>query len=311
MDTLQCMRVFVNVVEAGSFTAAANSTNVTTAHVSRAISELEGRLQTRLLNRTTRRIALTEAGERYLQRCTQILAEVMKAEAEAGFAHARPIGKLRLHAPTGFGQHYVVRSIGEYQKRYPEVQIQLTLGQRVPDLLEEGFDVALVAALALSDSGLVSQHIGSAFSIVCASPAYLSSHGVPRSPKDLVNHRCVHLRTPVFPVANWTFNGPDGEETINLGTTMLEVNTTGALAEAVREGLGIGLMPFYSAVSGLKDGHLAWILPAYRSQQMNLYALYASRQYVDAKIRTWVDFLRESMPATLLSDQEQVKEFAI
>jgi DNA-binding transcriptional LysR family regulator len=304
------MRIFVNVVEAGSFTAAAKSTNITTPHVSRAISELEHHLRTRLLHRTTRKLALTEAGERYLQRCAQILDEIDKAEAEAGIAHSRPIGKLRIHAPTGFGQHYVVRSIGEYQQRYPEVQVQLTLGQRVPDLLEEGYDVALVAALALTDSGLISQHIGSAFSIACASPAYLRSNGVPHFPKDLLDHRCVHLRTPVFPVAEWTFDGPDGTETVNLGPTMLEVNTTEALVEAVREGLGVGLVPIYSAVSGLKDGHLAWILPAYRSQQMKLYALYVSRQYIDAKIRTWVDFLRENIPTTLLSDQEQIKQFS-
>ena len=181
MDTLQNMRVFVRVVEAGSFTGAAQHLNTTTAYASRAVSDLEAHLRTRLLNRTTRRIALTEAGERYLQRCEQILAYVDQAEAEASDAHARPSGKLKVHAMTSFGQHYVVPAVGRYQKRYPDVHIELTLAQRVPDLLDEGYDVvARAGAPDLPDSGLVSQRLGSAFSIACASPAYLERHGVPQ-----------------------------------------------------------------------------------------------------------------------------------
>lgn len=128
MDTLQNMRVFSRVVEAGSFTAAAQQLNTTTAYASRAVSDLEAHLRTRLLNRTTRRIALTEAGERYLQRCEQILAYVDQAEAEAGDAHARPAGKLKMHAMAGIGQHYIVPMISRYQKLHPSVQIDLTLG---------------------------------------------------------------------------------------------------------------------------------------------------------------------------------------
>lgn len=146
MDTLQNMRVFVRVVEAGSFTAAAQHLNTTTAYASRAVSDLEAHLRTRLLNRTTRRIALTEAGERYLQRCEQILAYVDQAEAEASDAHARPAGRLKVHSMTSFGQHYVVPMISRYQERHPSVQVDLTLAQRMPDLLDEGYDVSLVLA---------------------------------------------------------------------------------------------------------------------------------------------------------------------
>jgi DNA-binding transcriptional LysR family regulator len=180
MDTLQNMRVFVRVVEEGSFTAAAQHLNTTTAYASRAISDLEAHLHTRLLNRTTRGIALTEAGERYLQRCEQILAYVEEAEAEASDAHARPSGKLKVHAMTSFGQHYVVPAVSDYHERYPEVHVELTLAQRIPDLLDEGYDVSLVLAESLPDSGLVSQRLGSGFSITCAAPAYLERHGVPR-----------------------------------------------------------------------------------------------------------------------------------
>ena len=310
MDTLQNMRVFVRVVEAGSFTGAAQHLNTTTAYASRAVSDLEAHLRTRLLNRTTRRIALTEAGERYLQRCEQILAYVDQAEAEAGDAHARPSGKLKVHAMTSFGQHYVVPAVGRYQQQYPDVHVELTLAQRMPDLLDEGYDVALVLATDLPDSGFVSQRLASAFSIACASPAYLEQHGVPQKPSDLVGHTCMQMVTPVSPSAQWRFSGPDGEELIELGAPTFQVNVAEALAVAVREGMGIGLLPIYSAISGLRSGELVWLLPGYKSQEMNVYAMYPSRQYLDAKIRTWVELLREQIPATLAADQTELRKFA-
>ncbi|WP_322029644.1 LysR family transcriptional regulator [Paraburkholderia sp. J76] len=310
MDTLQNMRVFVRVVEAGSFTGAAQYLNTTTAYASRAVSDLEAHLRTRLLNRTTRRIALTEAGERYLQRCEQILAYVDQAEAEAGDAHARPAGKLKVHAMTSFGQHYVVPAVGQYQLLYPDVHVELTLAQRMPDLLDEGYDVALVLATDLPDSGFVSQRIASAFSIACASPAYLEKRGVPQTPADLANHTCLQLVTPVFPSAQWQFTGPEGACSIELGPATFQVNVAEAMAVAVREGMGVGLLPIYSAISGLRSGELQWILPEYKSQEMNVFAVYPSRQYLDAKIRTWVELLRESLPSTLARDQNELRQFA-
>jgi DNA-binding transcriptional LysR family regulator len=310
MDTLQNMRVFVRVVEAGSFTGAAQQLNTTTAYASRAVSDLEAHLRTRLLNRTTRRIALTEAGERYLQRCEQILAYVDEAEAEAGHAQAQPAGKLKIHAMTSFGQHYVVPAVGAYQQIYPDVSVELTLAQRMPDLLDEGYDVALVLATDLPDSGFVSQRIASAFSIACAAPAYLERHGVPKTPADLAGHTCLQLVTPVFPTAQWQFSGPNGDETINLGPATFQVNVAEAMAVSVREGMGIGLLPIYSAIGGLRSGELVWILPEYKSQEMNVYAMYPSRQYLDAKIRTWVELLRERLPVTLANDQTELRKFA-
>ena len=309
MDTLQNMRVFVRVVEAGSFTAAAQHLNTTTAYASRAVSDLEAHLRTRLLNRTTRRIALTEAGERYLHHCEQILAYVDQAEAEASDAHARPSGKLKIHAMTSFGQHYVVPAVGRYRQRYPDVQVELTLAQRLPDLLDEGYDVALVLAHNLPDSGLVSQRLGSVFSITCASPQYLERYGVPRTPGDLLQHTCLQMITPVSPADEWVFNGPNGQETVALGAGSFSVNVAEALAVAVREGMGIGLLPIYSAIAGLRSGQVVRVMPEYTAQEMALYALYASRQYLDAKIRTWVEFLRDELPATLANDQAELRRF--
>jgi DNA-binding transcriptional LysR family regulator len=311
MDTLQNMRVFVRVVEAGSFTAAAQHLNTTTAYASRAVSDLEAHLRTRLLNRTTRRIALTEAGERYLQRCEQILAYVDQAEAEASDAHARPSGKLKVHSMTGFGQHYVVPMISRYQARYPSVQVELTLAQRVPDLLDEGFDVSVVLASDLPDSGLVSQRLGSAFSIACASPAYIEKHGTPHVLSYLVRHTCLQLVTPVLPTEKWIFEGPNGQETVSLGPSTFTVNVADAMAVAIREGMGLGVLPTSSALPLLRAGTIVRVLPQYTMQELNVCALYPSRQYLDAKIRTWVDFLRDELPATLAADAESLKEFVV
>lgn len=310
MDTLQNMRAFVRVVESGSFTAAAQHLNTTTAYASRAVSDLEAHLHTRLLNRTTRRIALTEAGERYLQRCQQILAYVEEAEAEASDAHARPSGKLRLHVMASLGTHYIVPAVGRYRQRYPDVSVEMTLAQRIPDLLDEGFDVSVVVGYDLPDSGLISQRLGSVFSIACAAPSYLERRGVPRTPADLADHDCLRIVTPASAFDKWNFDGPNGTETFNVPAPMFQVNGADSMAMAVREGMGIAVLPTYSAMRWLRTGELVWILPEYTSMPLNVYALYPSRQYLDAKIRTWVDFLHDELPATLEAEQAALKEFA-
>lgn len=310
MDTLQTMRAFVCVAETGSFTAAAQQLNTTTAYVSRAVANLESHLQARLLNRTTRRIALTEAGQRYLLRCEQILAYVEEAEAEASDAHARPAGRLRVHSMTGIGQHYVIRAIANYRQQHPEVTFELTMANRVPDLLDEGFDVAIVVASELPDSGLVSQRIGETYSILCASPEYLARRGAPKTPSDLIEHDCLRLISPVLPLDKWLFDGPNGQEMITLGQSTFQVNVGDAMTEAISSGMGIGALPVYSAVAGLRDGSLVRVLPHYRLQQLNVYALYPSRQYLDAKIKTWVAYLRENLPGVLQADGAGVASVA-
>jgi DNA-binding transcriptional LysR family regulator len=264
-----------------------------------------------LLNRTTRRIALTEAGERYLQRCEQILAYVDQAEAEASDAHARPAGKLKVHAMAGIGQHYVVPLISRYKQRHPTVQIELTLAQRVPDLLDEGFDVSVVLGTELPDSGLISQRLGGVFSIACASPAYIEKHGVPHTLSDLSNHTCLQLVTPAFPPDRWLFDGPGGQETVSLGPAPFTVNVAEAMAVAICEGMGVGVLPTSSALPALRAGTIVRVLPQYTMQMLNMFALYSSRQYLDAKIRTWVEFLREELPAILAADEKSLQEFVV
>lgn len=301
MDTLQNMRVFARVVEAGSFTSAAQQMSLTTAHVSRAVADLERHLRTRLMNRTTRRIALTEAGERYLLRCQQIMSYVEEAEAEAGAAYVKPSGRLRIHAMTSFGQRYVIPSISSYQKRYPDVSVELTLAQRIPDMLEEGYDVSLVLARELPDSGLIFRQLGSTFSMLCASPAYIDKYGAPQKPSDLNNHALLQLVSPVSPLDEWVLEGPEGQSAVACKSNF-QVNVAEAMLAAVREGMGIGVLPIYSAVDPLRAGSIVRVLPQHRMQHMGVYALYPSRQYLDAKISTWVDWMHESVDKALQED---------
>ncbi|QBQ98898.1 LysR family transcriptional regulator [Paraburkholderia pallida] len=308
MDTLNCMRIFARVAEEGSFTAAAHRLDITTAFASRAVASLETHLQTRLLNRSTRRVALTEAGERYLRRCEQILAYIDQAEAEAGDAQALPSGRLRVHATTSFGQAYVVPAVMQYQKRYLSVAVELTLSQHVPDLLDEGYDVTLqLSSTELPDSALVSQTLGVVHSVLCASPDYLRERGTPHSVAELADHACLQLITPVFPRDRWHLEGPGGAETFELPPSVFQVNVADALAAALREGAGIGSLPMSSAVPALRNGSLLRVLPDYRLQQLTVYAMYASRQYLDAKIRTFVDFLKESIPQVLAADEAALR----
>jgi DNA-binding transcriptional LysR family regulator len=303
MDLLFNMRAFVCVAETGSFTAAAARLDLTTSYVSRAVAALETHLRTRLLHRTTRRLALTEAGQRYLRRCQQVLADIAEAEAEAGDAHARPAGNLKLHAMTGIGHHYLIPAAAEYSEQYPEVSFDLTLGNHTPDILDEGYDLSVITARALPDSGLISKQLGTTYSVLCAAPGYLARYGVPLSPAELPRHRCLRLVYPVMSLDRWLLDGPSGQELVCVGRSHFQVNTVDAMAVALRAGMGIGALPVYSALPGLQDGSLVRVLPGHTLYPLEVYALYPSRQYLDAKIRTWV----ECLPARLAADERQLQ----
>ncbi|WP_242207454.1 MULTISPECIES: LysR family transcriptional regulator [unclassified Pseudomonas] len=304
MDVFQSMRFFVAVAQSGSFTAAAELLDTTTTNVSKAVSALEARLHTRLINRTTRRLALTEAGLRYLQRCERILDDVREADEEAGTAQTLPVGRLKIHAMSAIGNHYVIDAIARYREIHPTVMFDLTLTNRVPDLLEEGYDMSIVLARELPDSGFVAQRLGITYSILCASPAYLEKRGMPHSPDALAEHQCLRIVNTVMPVEHWAFEGPQGMETITIPVSPFHINTADGMTIAIRKGMGIGIQPIASAVDGLRAGTLVRVLPEYRLEELNLFAIYPSRKFVDAKTRTWVDFLKQSIPELLASDED-------
>jgi len=306
MDVFQTMRCFIAVAQSGSFTAAAVMLDTSTTNVSKAVSSLEARLQTRLINRTTRRLALTEAGQRYLQRCEKIIEEMREADEEAGTAQTRPVGRLKIHAMSAVGNHYVINAIARYREAHPSVMFDLTLTNRLPDLLEEGYDMSIVLARDLPDSGFVAQRLGITYSILCASPAYLKKRGIPHAPVALGAHDCLRIVNTVMPAENWVFEGPEGVETVSTPMSPFHVNTADAMTVAISNGMGIGIQPIASAVEGLKAGTLVRVLPEYRFEELNVFAIYPSRKFVDAKIKTWVDFLKDYIPVLLASDEKIV-----
>lgn len=303
MDVVRSMKIFIAVAEAGSFTGAALEIDATTGYVSRTVAELESRLRTRLLNRTTRRIALTQAGERYLSRCRDILASIEAAESEASQAHATPSGTLRVHAMASIGQNYVVPAVAAYQRLYPDVAVDLTLSQNVPDLLEDGYDVVLrVSPDKLPDSNYICHELGTVRGILCASPAYLAKHGTPTTVDDLARHPRLQVALSVFPSDHWRLIGPDGQCDVPLPVHRFKVNVPDAMAVALHEGMGIGALPTLAARASLRTGALVRVLPEHYLQPLNIYAIYASRQYVDAKIKTWVECVRASIADALIED---------
>ena len=306
MDIHQAMRVFVRVVETGSFTAAAQALGYSTAQTSRLLSELESLLQARLLQRSTRRLALTEVGTRYLERCRLILGEIEDANAEAAGAHLIPRGHLRVQSTTGLGIQLLAPLVARYVKLYPQVNIDLTLSQRPPDLLEEGHDVVITLSSDLPDSEMIGQPLGSFCSLISAAPSYLQNHGVPQTPADLNQHRCLHLVDPLF-TDSWTFRDEHGEQSIRPGN-VFQVNVAEAMAQAAQAGLGICLLPDYVAVDSYQRGSLVRVLPHYRLHEIGIFALYPSRRFLDAKVRTWVEFLKQEIPKVLEQHQAIVDD---
>lgn len=292
MDKLYNMSVFAKVVEMGSFTAVANHLSTTVGNVSRAVTVLEESLNARLIQRSTRRLVVTDVGHRFYDRCIAILADVEQAEAEAGNATVSPRGVLRVHAVPGLGRTLIARAALAYRKAYPDVSVDLLLSQRMPNLLEEQLDVGIVIARALPDSTYVSQKIGVSHCILVASPGYLGQHPPVQTPEDLAQHACVLLTTVDYSPDEWHLEGEDGTFTHRPSGGHLGVNDMDAMATVLRDGAGIGLLAGFSAIEDLRRGTLVRVLPEYYTNQRNVYALYPSRQFVDAKIKLFVDGLK-------------------
>lgn len=308
MDKFYNMSVFAKVVEMGSFTAVAHHLDTTVGNISRAVSVLEEGLNTRLLQRSTRRLAVTDAGRRFYERSIAILADIDHAEAEARDALLEPRGTLRVHAVPGLGRRLVTRAALAYRQSYPEVSVELLLSQRLPNLLEEQLDVAVVVARALPDSAYVSQKIGVSHCVLAASPEYLARHPAPERPEDLADHTCVLLSTVDYAPDEWQLESADGSVTYRPAGPHFGVNDMDAMATALRDGAGIGLIAAFSAIEDLRNGSLVRVLPRYHTYERNVYAIYSSRQFVDAKIKRFVDTLKTQVGDEL---DAYTKELAI
>jgi len=289
---LHAMHAFLKVIDSGSFTAAAEQMDLTTAQVSRLISELETRLGTKLIQRSTRQQALTDIGAAYAERCRQVISMVDEAESEVAGTASKPKGRLRVLSMGSFGHHYVFPVMAEFCKNYPELTVEYTTSQYVPDLLAKGVDVSLYLTESLTDSRFVARRIGTIFSVLCASPAYLEKHGKPESPEDLKNHACLRLVNPSI-TADWHLLNAKGESyQIDIGGQLIADNPE-LLLDVVQQDMGVALLPMFSALDAVQNGRLCHILPEWRSPDIGVYTLLPSRHFIDAKTRAWLDWVEE------------------
>ncbi|MBI5279697.1 MAG: LysR family transcriptional regulator [Burkholderiales bacterium] len=288
MDRFQEMRVFAAVVDAGSFVGAANALDMSKAAVSRIVSELEARLGVRLLHRTTRRLSLTSEGEVFVDRCRELLAAVDEAEAEVTERSGQAVGVLKVSAPVSYGILVLAPLWGGFLAAHPEIQLELTLSDRLVDLVDEGFDLAVRIA-RLESSSMVSRRLSTTRMVLCASPRYLRSHGRPKHPSDLVNHT-VLAYSLLAAGDTWEFEGPEGRVTVQVRPRM-HTNSGDTCRAAALQHQGIVLQPAFLVGDDLEEGSLVEVLPAYRSFELGVYAVYPTRKHVPPKVRLLMDHL--------------------
>lgn len=289
-DVLTGMRVFTTVVDTGSFASAADKLDLSRGMTSRYVAQVENHLGVRLLNRTTRRLSLTEAGNDYYQRATQVLALVEDAERAATQEAAEPRGTLRINTSVAFGTRHLGDAISDYLQRYPQVKADLTLNDRVVDLIEEGFDVALRIARQI-DPGLVVRPITRARLVACASPEYLKKYGAPKSPADLAHHNCLSYAYSGHQ-HEWNFTRRGRAQTVKVAGN-LHGNNGEMLCHAATSGLGVIVQPTFLAYELLRARKLVRILEGWEADELTIYAVYPSRQFLTPKVRSFIDFLVE------------------
>ena len=288
MDRFKEMQAFAAVADAGSFVRAAESLQVSKTAVSRLIGDLEARLGVRLLHRTTRRLSLTAEGELFHARCKALTADVEEAEAEVTARAGEAVGQLRLNVPVSFGLMHLAPLWPAFLQQHPKVTLDVTLADRIIDLVDEGYDLAVRIA-QLPASSLVSRKIASTRLVLCASPDYLRRHGEPSHPADIARH-AVFTYTLLATGDTWNFEGPDGPVEVRV-TPRLRSNNGDTCCAAALQHQGIVLQPSFMVSHHLRAGALVEVLPQYRSLELGVYAVYASRRHVTPKVRVVIDFL--------------------
>ena len=289
MDRITSMTTFTTVIACGSFAQAAQRLNMSPAMVTNHVRALEERLGARLLNRTTRKLSLTEAGQGYYDACAQILAELDAADARVSALTAAPRGTLRVNAAAAIAPA-AVPLLAAFTKAFPEITLELVVSDRMPDMVEDGFDVA-IRYNPEPQSSLIVRRLGSFRVICCAAPAYLAAHGTPRVPADLAAHNCLSYMYPGYTdlTREWRFEGPGGEVTTVAVSGNLRINSPAMLRAAVLDGRGIVIAPQW-VLDDVRAGQLVHLLPDYDSGDLPVVALYPHRQHLPAKVRSFIDF---------------------
>jgi DNA-binding transcriptional LysR family regulator len=288
MDRLAAMQVFAQVVESGSFAKAAERLSLSTSATSRHVADLEAHLSARLLNRTTRKVSLTESGRAYYERCVQLLADLGEAEQEAAHAAVVPRGTIKLTSAGAFGRH-LAAAIAAFLAKHAEVRFDVSLSERIVDLVEEGFDLAVRIGTPGAQN-LVARKLGETRIVPCAAPGYLARHGAPKTPEDLARHNCfTYEYTSQRGV--WRFRGPHGEPRAVRVSGTLHSNSGDFVAEAAALGAGIVFEPAFIVGPDVRAGRLLPLLQDFEPEPLAIYAVYPSRKHLSAKVRLFVDFL--------------------
>ncbi len=289
MDLLNAMDVFNRVAKLESFSAAARDLGMSKTAVSRHVSDLETDLGVRLLNRTTRRMSLTEAGHAYFARSSAIITDIEELQDSVRHLHRQPTGVLRVTSAVTFGHCSLAPLIGGFLDLYPEISVQLDLSNRFVDIVDEGFDLAIRVGSPQSSS-LISRPLVDAKRYACASPAYIERRGSPVKPSDLASHACVVFQSQSSE-ARWDFANSDGEHSVTVAGRLC-VNSTEAATQAVRDGVGIGVLPDYAVREFLASGEVQRLLTTYDIDgDHRIYAIYPHRHHLPAKVRVFIDYL--------------------
>jgi DNA-binding transcriptional LysR family regulator len=288
MDRLTSLTAFVRVADSGGFSAAARRLNMSTTMVSNHVQALEDRLGVRLLNRTTRKVSLTEIGKAYYDRCTHILADLEQADDIAGALQSTPRGTLRIYTATHIVQ-FVAPVVADFLKQFADVKVDLTIGERMVDMIDEGYDIA-VRLTPPPDSSLIVRSLATWRHVLCCSPDYLEKHGPPKQLSELAEHNCV--RHVLYPYGDeWHFVDRKGSPVSVRVAGNLITNSGETLRGAALQGVGISLAAGFLVADDLEAGRLVRLLPEYRPVEMAMNAIYPHRHHLSAKVRSFIDLL--------------------
>lgn len=298
MDRLQSMRIFAKVVELGNFARAAMALDMSNAVVTRYMADLESHLGTRLLNRSTRKLSLTDTGQVYLERVRNILADIDDADAIASYAAKKPSGTLRIYSVPHFGKAQLAPLLPEFVKEYPDVVLDIKITDHHVDLVEEGIDVGFYLDLQKVDASMISRKLATSEVLLCASPDYLRQHGMPKSPDDVSNHRCLNFSYEFLRDHWMVFDkrvGRDSYRHIPIQSQIFS-NNADVLRECALAGMGLVLRTSFQLGDDLKEGRLVRLFPEHCFGAVSISMVYPSRRQLSAKVRRFVDFVADKFP---------------
>lgn len=290
MDKLTSMNVFVRVAKSESFSSAARDLGISRAMVTKHVMELENKLGTRLLNRTTRNLSLTEVGVSYLERCQQILLDVEEMETAITHLQSEPRGVLKIGAPPVIGVTHIAPALAKFLKIHPDLSVELVLKSSQTDLIDEGLDIAIYLG-AVEDTSLIARKLGSSPLVVCGAPSYFAEYGIPRHPEELEQHSCL-VNWAVSPRDMWHFTSASGEHKIIKVSGRMQANAADPIKAAALNGLGLIMLPKYIVGKHIAKGALQVVLEDYTNPPLEIHAVYPHRKYLSAKVSVFLDFLQ-------------------